>query len=234
MLSNKVLFDLCDKIPVLWRMVNVKTLEMFDRQLWSYSLEFFRGEISDGEFEQLFIDAIENQLTRAWNEGADEVGVSVEDMTEEDLGILQGLITDEIGYLTGLGVDIIDAKESTVGMTDSEALDAFRTSFRSRIDVWASKYGEMVNRAKIHFGGKTRLVWRLGATEEHCTTCSALNGIVAYAYEWDQSGITPGESGSEILECRGYHCDCSLEETDERRSPNAFQRLLDIATSGNV
>jgi hypothetical protein len=197
-------------------------------------LEFFRGEISDSEFEQSFIDAIENQLTRAWNEGADEVGVSIEDMTEEDLGILQGLIDEEVGYLTGLGVDIIDIKESTEGMSENEALDEFRSQFRDRIDIWASKYDEMVNRAKIHFGGKTRLVWTLGATEEHCNTCSALNGIVAYAYEWERSGITPGESGSAVLECRGFHCDCRLEETDERRSPNAFNRLLDIATSGNV
>jgi len=234
MLSNNVLFDLCDKLPVLWRMVNVKTLEMFDRQLWSYSLEFFRGEISDGEFEQSFIAAIENQLTRAWNEGADEVGVSIEDMTEEDLGILQGLITDEIGYLTGLGVDIIDAKDATVGMDEKEALDAFRTSFRSRIDIWASKYDEMVNKSKIHFGGKTRLVWRLGATEEHCETCQALNGIVAFASEWDSSGVTPGESGSSVLACGGWRCDCSLEPTDARRSPDALSRILDIATSGNV
>jgi len=225
MLSNNTLFDLCDKLPVLWRMVNVKTLEMFDRQLWSYSLEFFRGEISDGEFEQYFMDAIENQLTRAWNEGADEVGVSIEDMTEDDLGILQGLITDEIGYLTGLGVDIIDAKEATAGMEEKEALDAFRTSFRSRIDIWASKYNEMVNKSKIHFGGKRRLKWTLGATEEHCETCSYLNGLVAYAYEWEQAGVYPGESGSSVLACGGWRCDCSCEETDERRSPNAIQRL---------
>ena len=234
MLSNKVLFDICDKIPALWRMVNVKTLEMFDRQLWSYSLEFFRGEISDSEFEQLFIDAIENQLTRAWNEGADEVGVSIEDMTEDDLAILQGIINEEIGYLTGLGVAIIDAKEATTGMDENDAIDEFRSQFRDRIDIWASKYDEMVNRAKIHFGGKTRLKWIIGEAEEHCPSCSALNGIVAYASEWEQAGITPGESGSSVLSCGCWRCTCSCPETDERRSPNAFQRLLDIATSGNV
>jgi hypothetical protein len=233
MLSNKVLFDVCDKISVLWRMVNVKTMEMFDRQLWSYSLEFFRGEISDSEFESDFIAAIENQLTRAWNEGADEVGVTIEEMTEDDLAILQGIINDEIGYLTGLGVDIIDAKDATDGMDEKEALDMFRSQFRPRIDIWASKYDEMVNRAKLHFGNKTRLVWTLGDTE-HCETCSALSGIVAYAYEWEESGITPGESGSTILACGGWNCGCSLQPTDERRSPNALSRLLDIATSGNV
>ena len=224
-MNKNILCDICDTIPALWRLVNVKTMEMFDRQLWSYSLEFFRGEISDGEFEQSFIDAIENQLTRAWNEGADEVGVAIEDMTSEDLDILQGLINDEIGYLTGLGVDIIDAKEATAGMDEKEALDAFRSSFRSRIDVWASKYNEMVNKSKIHFGGKTRLVWRLGATEEHCTTCSYLDGLVAFAYEWEQAGVYPGESGSEVLECGGWRCSCTCEPTDERRSPNAIQRL---------
>jgi hypothetical protein len=232
--NKSILLSICDAIPVLWHHVSIKTLEMFDRQLWSYSLEFFRGEISDDQFESDFIAAIENQLTRAWNEGADEVGVLPEEMTEEDLGVLQGLIDEEVGYLTGLGVDIIDIKESTEGMSEKDALDEFRSRFRSRIDIWASKYNEMVNRAKIHFGNKTKLRWDLGATEKHCETCLALNGIVAYAYEWEQSGIHPGESGSAILACGGWACDCKLTETDERRSPNAFQTLLDIATSGNV
>lgn len=230
----KFMLDICDAIPELWHLVNVKTAEMFDRQLWSYSLELFRGEVTDSEFETDFISAIENQLTRAWNEGADEVGVSIEDMTEDDLGMLQGLITDEIGYLTGLAVDIIDIIDETQGMDEKDALNEFRSQFRSRIDIWASKYDEMVNRAKIHFGGKTRMVWRLGATEEHCNSCSALNGIVAYAEEWDKSGVTPGESGSSVLECGGWRCDCRLEETDERRSPGALSRIMDIATSSNV
>ncbi|MFA5150264.1 MAG: hypothetical protein WC433_05085 [Candidatus Omnitrophota bacterium] len=233
-MNKSILLSICDAIPVLWHKVTIKTLEMFDRQLWSYSLEFFKGEISDDQFESDFITAIENQLTRAWNEGADEVGVLPEEMTEEDLGVLQGLIDEEVGYLTGLGVDIIDIKKSTEGMSEKEALDEFRSRFRNRIDIWASKYNEMVNRAKIHFGNKTKLRWDLGATEKHCETCLALNGIVAYAYEWEQSGIRPGESGSAILACGGWSCDCKLSETDERRSPNAFQRLLDIATMGNV
>jgi len=224
-MNKSTLYSICDAIPDLWHMITIKTLEMFDRQLWSYSLEFFRGEISDGEFEQSFIAAIENQLTRAWNEGADEVGVSIEDMTEEDLGILQGLITDEIGYLTGLGVDIIDAKDATAGMDDKEALDAFRTSFRSRIDIWASKYDEMVNRGKIHFGGKARLKWTTGPTEKSCKSCSYLDGLVAFAYEWEQAGVYPGASGSEVLECGGFRCLCKCEPTTERRSPNAIQRL---------
>lgn len=233
-MNKSILFSICDAIPALWHVVTIKTLEMFDRQLWSYALEFFRGEISDDQFESDFIAAIENQLTRAWNEGADEVGTSIEDMTEDDLAILQGLINDEIGYLTGLGVDIIDIKEFTEGMSEKDALDTFRSQFRGRIDIWASKYDEMFNRAKIHFGNKTKLKWELGATEKHCNTCLALNGIVAYAYEWEQTGITPGESGSAVLECGGWACDCKLSETDERRTANAFQTLLDIATSGNV
>jgi len=233
-LKNSILFDVCDSIPALWHIVSIKTLEMFDRQLWSYALEFFRGEVSDNQFESDFIAAIENQLTKAWNEGADEVGVPVSEMTEDDLAILSGIISEEIGYLTGLAVDIIDIIKDTEGMTDKEALDAFRSQFRPRIDIWASKYNEVMNTSKIHFGGKIRLVWRLGATELHCETCSALDGIVAYAYEWEQSGITPGESGSSVLSCGGWNCDCRLEETDQRRSADALGRLLDIATSGNV
>jgi hypothetical protein len=226
--NKSILLSICDAIPVLWHHVSIKTLEMFDRQLWSYSLEFFRGEISDDQFEADFIAAIENQLTRAWNEGADEVGVLPEEMTADDLAILEGIINDEIGYLTGLAVDIIDIKE------DGASIEEFRSKFRPRIDIWASKYNEVKIKSSMHFNGKVRRKWVLGATEKHCPSCSALNGIVAFAYEWEQAGITPGESGSSVLSCGGWNCDCKLPETDERRSPNAFQRLLDIATMGNV
>jgi hypothetical protein len=203
-------------------------MEMFNRQLWSYALDFFRDNITDDWFEQSFMYAIDNQLTRAWNEGADEVGVSQSDMTDDDLALLSKLIAEEKEYITGLAVAIIDIKDS--GAT----LDDFRSQFRPRIDIWASKYDEVKIKSSMHFNGKVRRKWILGAAEEHCPSCSALNGIVAYSYEWEAAGIFPGENGSETLACHGYNCQCECPETDERRSPNAFQRLLDIATSGNV
>lgn len=199
-----------------------KTIGAFDRQLWSYSLDLFRSG-DDSAFLDDFIASIDNQLHRAWNEGADEVGVSPEDMTDDDMTRLQAIIDSEYDHVTDLGTDILNARQ------DGDTLDEFRQSFRSRIDMWVNRYTETLNDAKIHFGGKTRLVWRLGATEQHCDTCLQLDGIIAWAEEWEQSDIHPQEPPNRHLECGGWRCDCRLDPTDERRTPRAFDRLTEIA-----
>lgn len=52
-------------------------------------------------------------------------------------------------------------------------------------------------------------LWQLGATTEHCSTCSSANGQTKTIAEWSALNIMPqGDS----LECGGYFCDCSLSE----------------------
>jgi hypothetical protein len=218
------------------RNIAAKTQEMFQRQLWSYALDFFRGDMSDAEFEQSFFDAISGQLTKAWNEGADEVGVLPEDYTDEDNAIIDGIIADEQSYVTNIGVDILDAIEAreVPGKITPEELNAFRSEFGARIDMWANRYTDVNNQAKLHFGGKEKLVWHLGATEKHCDSCSRLDGIVAYADEWNEAGIRPQSPPNSALICSGWNCDCSLDTTNERRTRDALGILMDIATSGNV
>ena len=217
------------------RDVAIKTLEMYQRQLWSYALDFFRGDISDIEFEDSFFSAIEGQLTKAWNEGADEVGVLPEDYTDEDNAIIDGIIADEQSYVTDLGVAILDAKEALVDpvkITDAE-LNAFRSEFVARVGIWSNRYTDVNNQAKLHFGGKEKLKWVLGDAK-HCATCEALNGIIAYAEEWEISGFHPQQPENPLLECGGWHCACELMTTNERRTRNALGILLDLSTSGNV
>jgi len=205
-----------------------KSIGQYERQLWSACLSFFRGDSDAFGFIDDFTSAIENQLTRAWNEGARSVDFDPLEMTERDHQYLQEIIDSEEDHVLDLAQAIEDAV--TAGMS----LQDFRAQFRSRIDLWVNRYSDTVNRAAIYFGGKKKLMWVLGKTEEHCSTCLALNGIVAYAEEWEQSGIKPGEAGSEILECGGWHCDCSLVPTDKRRTANALGRLLDIAVSSHL
>lgn len=205
-----------------------KTIGAFDRQLWSACLDYFRGDGNAFDFVDRFASSIKEQLTRAWNEGARNVGVDPADMTAEDQAELSGIINSELDHVLDLAQDIEDA------ITDKMTLEDFRSQFRARIDLWVNRYNETVNRAEMYFGGKVRLVWRMGATEEHCETCARLNGIVAYAQEWEQSGIRPQSPPNDLLECGGWRCDCSLETTDQRRSPDALTTLMDIAASRNV
>jgi len=83
----------------------------------------------------------------------------------------------------------------------------------SRVTIWRDKLigftaiGVMFNEAI------TELVWRLGATEEHCATCLAQNGTVRTRAEWLILALDEGiKPQSRDLECGGWHCDCSLEE----------------------
>ncbi len=203
----------------------LKSIEQYDRQLWEYTLALFRGGDS-GAFIDKFTAATSNQLTRAFNEGARSVGVEPEDMTEEDLAYLKEIIDSEYEHILDLGTAIEASRELE--------LSAFRQAFRSRIDLWVARYTDVINRAKTYFGGMTRLEWKLGETEQHCDTCAALNGIVAWAKEWEQAGVHPQSPPNEILQCGGWKCDCSLNVTDKRRSPGALGRIMDIAVAANI
>ncbi len=220
-----------DLIPELRRHLSDKALSVFksigtyDRQLWKYCLDLYRTG-DGGAFLDQFIAAIKNQMTRAWNEGAREMGVEPEEMTEIDLNELKSIIDSEYDHVIDLGEAIIHSRGGTI--------EEFRQQFRPRVDLWVARYNDAANRARVYFGGRQRLIWELGATEEHCETCAKLNGIVAFAYEWEQSGIKPQSPPNSILACGGWKCDCSLSSTDKRRSPKALETLMNIATAAHI
>lgn len=216
-------FDIMDSIPALWHMVEIKTQEMLYRQLRSYALELFRGEIDGNEFLTLFERTINNQLTKAWYEGALESDVFPQDMIDEDMAELTRIINEEMEYVYGLG-------DSIIALAQTGTLENFRTQIGTRLDMWANRYNEVANRAKIWFGGKMKYKWVLGQTEEHCSTCSQLDGIVAWASEWARSKVVPGEANSQYLECHGWRCGCALESVGRgvRRTRNALAKILEI------
>jgi len=203
----------------------LKSIETYNRQLWSYALELYRTG-DGGVFLDQFVTAIANQLTRAWNEGAREVGVDPKEMTDDDKAELKAIIDSEYDQIIKLAEAILESRSGT--------LDEFRQAFRNRIDLWVNRYTDVIGRARVYFGGKTRLKWTLGKTEQHCDSCLALDGIVAFAYEWELAGIKPKAPPNAMLSCGGWECDCSLEVTEQRRSPNAMTTLMNIAVARNL
>lgn len=206
-----------------------KTVYFYTRVLWQAVRQLYNWEITDGQFIDTQIRLIEEQLTRAWNAGARDMGVDPDEMTDGDLATLQAIKDNEYQYVLRLAQDVVNARAFKTGVDQ----------FRSRVDLWANRYNETESRARIHFGGKQRLIWELGPTEEHCKTgdrpgkvgCADLAGMVAYAEEWEQAQIAP-QSG--VLACEGWRCGCKLKPTSARRSPRALDRLLDMMTGANV
>jgi len=146
------------------------------------------------------------------------------------------------GYFSELPPYLRSALESLI-LTQYEHVDQFyRDIVNARVDetsivplinranLWAQRWVEAYNEALrlIALENGDRLIWQLGATEQHCTTCGALNGIVAFAKEWDELGVHPQGGPNALLECGGWKCDCSLSRTDQRRSPKAYDTILNI------
>jgi hypothetical protein len=169
---------------------------------------------------------LEQQLRRAFNEGMRQNDLDPEkDMTPEWEQIYQDAVVEQYQYIEQFAADIVQGALDDVGVAQ----------FKARSALWANRYNDMVTTAQMATAdNKDRFIWKIGATEKHCETCAALNGIVAWAEEWEQSGFHPQGAPNDLLTCGGWLCDCSLESTDQRRSPNALDTLMNIATAGKM
>ena len=203
-----------------------KTADAYELHVWSYMREFFTGGVDAFGFIDLMAAEIDNQLWRGWREGAESVGVYPEDFEDIDNAVIESSIGNEQDYLDGIAGDI-EAFIAEGGHTDAE----FNAAFRQRAVLWARGYQLAVDKAVLHFGGKDKLEWVLGDSEESCATCLALNGIVAWAQEWNEAAVVPGGN---MLACGGWQCHCTLEPTDKRRTSGALGKLLDIMTAASV
>jgi hypothetical protein len=174
-----------------------------------------------GEFIDIMANLLQGQITQAYQiawqtEGGDGVMPDYLSSAAEDD------ILKQYDYVDQYYRDIVDAR---VDQTPIDPLLA-------RAELWANRYNESYNRAVglIMAEMGERLVWELGATEEHCPTCAALNGIVAFASEWETLDVHPQNAPNGKLTCGGWKCDCKQTPTDKRRSPDAFTTIMNIVT----
>jgi hypothetical protein len=203
----------------------LKTENYYQRVMWQAVRDMYRGSITSFEFESVMIQLIEGQLRRAWNAGMREIGLDpAKDMTDEYRAELESIMLKEFDFVPRLTMDISEAIR----------LQTPVDPFKARVDLWASRYNDVVNQAKLFCGkGNQTYMWVYGDTD-HCETCSKLNGLVATADEWNQSGFKPQSPPNDFLECGGWNCGCKLELTSKRRSPDALTTLMNIAMSKAV
>jgi len=199
--------------------IGVKTQEYYEGQLTRLVTSFYKGNIDALQFVQIFGNLIDGQLNKAWMEGMAVNGLKPEDMTDELQAILDEIIDAEHGSIIGFADDIGAAS----GLT-GEPIDPLL----ARVPLWGARYEDPKNRAIMATAEeKDKLEWIYGDTQ-HCDTCAQLNGVVAYASEWERAGLHPQGPPNDMLECGGWLCQCLLQPTDKRRSPNVMDKLLTI------
>lgn len=180
----------------------IKTLAQFSRMLRRAVLNFWRGDTNEFEFIDAMMSAIDEQYRRAWREGMRANGLDpVFDNQPQWDKALNQRINQEHNYILDFGAAILKARE------EGAPIDALY----ARADLWIQRYNEVVDLAKITTGGDKKYIWLWGATEEHCTQCAWLQGVVAFGSVWKASGWVPKGSN---LECGGFNCECGVYETD--------------------
>ena len=227
----KAAVDLCIangiQIPadVLEFMDSMKTEGHYLRVLAHVTRALYDGNATENDFLTAITTLLDEQMRRAWNEGMRANGLDPQlDMTDEWESLLQDIINNEFDFVEQFIADIITARENKDPI---EPLLA-------RVDLWAGRYTDVVNQSKLATAEPTdKFEWIYGDTE-HCSTCEQLNGLVARAGEWEQSGLHPQQPPNGLLTCGGWRCQCKLEPTDKRRTANVLTRLLDIATAGGL
>jgi hypothetical protein len=218
--------------PRIVARLSAAALQMIGRGVKTYgyflsTLERLIQSVYDGNLGGEFIEVVQNLILgqisqayeQAWQDDGD--GLPVPEYLRD---ASQAMVLEQYEHVEGLYRDIVDAR------VDGTAAPV------SRAALWAGQYDVAYREATqlIQMEGGGNFVWRKGNTERGCSTCAALDGIVASAREWDELDVHPRGYPNPKLECQGggpvNNCDCTLEPTDQRRSPKAFDTILNIVS----
>lgn len=187
----------------------------YSRNLRSLVRSFWGGVMSIDDFFALYQNAIRRELTVAWREGAATCGIAPDEFTNEENIALDSLIVGEGTYIFPFALDIEAGSKAEGGLL---------TPLLKRVDMWANRWTEARTRGLTMACGNKKLRWDLGEAE-HCSSCLKLAGKVKRASWWHENGIIPRKAGATYLECKGFKCQCELNETTEPLSRGRMPSL---------
>ncbi len=208
-----------------WLAHTIKSYSEFSGGIEDAITGLHAGSITESLFVDYMAEIISTQLREAWLEGMAANDLAPDEMIDEWDQTIEAIILNEYEFVDRLAGDIVAVQD------DEKALPGLI----SRGGLWANRYNDVVNLAKLRTSdGTAKFEWILGDSIESCETCPQLDGIVAFSREWEQSRFRPQEPPNDMIDCGGWNCHCRLEPTTKRRSQNALNRLINIATSRKV
>lgn len=214
LLSNKTRWKLHE--PAAY-----KSAEYMTAQVRRLVTSLYSGYIG-GEFIDTMANLISGQLYDAYSKAWSDYGEAGALPTFLDAAYQEDVLR-QYDYVDQYYRDIVDAR------VDGTPIDPLLV----RANMWGNRWNDSYSRASSlitqEMGGN--MVWKYGDTD-HCETCRALDGIVASAKEWEQAGVKPQNAPNKYLECGGWLCQCSLTPTTARRSPKAFDSILNAVAGG--
>ncbi len=182
------------------------SINQYRTGLRSATRGLWNGTIDRRQFNSAMRGVIDRRLFQAWLEGAAECGIDAGDLTVDEQAELAEAIREEKTNLPEFADRIQENNKANSGKL---------TPLLDRINaLWVNRYRDLGNQAKALACKNKKLVWRLGPTEMHCSTCPRLNGKVKRGSEWAKSGIRPQNPPNKSIECGGWRCLCELNITN--------------------
>jgi len=178
-------------------------MDSYRLNLQADAYALWAGEWTVGEFIGNATDTVERAIIDAWQEGAARAGVAEDELTQEEQDARMQFMWQQWSALPGLA-DFIQA--------NSRANEGKLTTVQNRLELWYNQYNAAATQAQMMAKGDQKLLWRLGATEEHCPDCAKYAGRVYRASTWAKYDIRPQHQS---LACHGFRCLCMLEPTDQ-------------------
>lgn len=164
--------------------------------------ETLNGRIDAAGMSRAHRDMIWRLGPDAYLEGLREGGVPANELDDTDRKAITEWINEQWAHVNNFASDIVAARGD----------DGKRRQILVRIGLWIESMLTIGNMGLMSAQKNKMGIWRLGATEKHCRTCSGLHGK-RHRLSWYKSrGLIPREPGSRTLECKGYQCDCHIED----------------------
>lgn len=155
--------------------------------------------LKSGGLEQPKFESELEQLVRTYYERMYMIGSGNPPTGEEERSELDSELALALAAIPLLSSDV------KAGLFDEDT----EGRIERRTGLWLTALALVYNMGKSRSG--KLLQWRLGNTEDHCSTCIRLNGQKKSGQEWREGGYLPQ---SRALECGGWNCDCSLVEVN--------------------
>lgn len=150
------------------------------------------------KFRREMVQAFGDAFDLGWTDGGAELPFD-----GDALDWYNARVEQEMGFVDGL---FQQAKQ----LRKDKDFDAFAWA-TARADGYTGTILAVYNAAVMFAKKNQMLVWHLGSTEQHCTTCASLNGKKHPAYWYIERDYIPRKPGA-AMDCNGYNCDCYLTD----------------------
>lgn len=174
-------------------------------------LDVLDAKISLPEAERRHMRYLRRDAEPAYVEGLAAGDVEAGEMDADDRKAINDWLGEQAGYVPGLWQAVGDLRKRLRGM-DPRWYEEGQRDIADRIGLWAGALRDLASQGKASALANMSVTWHLGATEKHCRVCNRLNGSKHRLKWFTGRGYLPQENGSEVLDCGGWQCLCTLRD----------------------